>query len=378
MLGVSKSEESNEMLGRLMHGVARVMGWTAKHLSFNFPGLLADIASKVRKRGTHIEDAFMFPTQEMQTGRPTQGQRRGAETAIPSHAVAIRMEGLVGLHRDQADAPRKRGAPMLYKWRGGIDDLPSSRPLPSSDLLVAERHDGGACLRIQVACRYHLVVVSMDASKHPHANVYPNSGKEPDHAFRLIRIVPYCQKNIDICMDYMESKIPKESEDADLELTDDDWKELLGTFIDPDILEWIHECSGNPSGGGIPTRLPQRSDGRGQKRSGQEAYIREFGQTNRGGRKKKKGRNNYYARRIGTSKTARQASAANKARDDRAKARARRKNEEDRRAREEAEALSAPAIPIAASSDEEDDPNYEPRRGPRGQRLRGGTQLGRG
>ena len=122
----------------------------------------------------------MFPTQEMQTGPATKGQRKGgvgSTNAIPSHAVAVRFKDLVGLHIDSADAPRKRGAPMLYIPRRAMSDLPGPRPLPSSDLLVFEGPEGGVCLRIQVATLHHVAIVSVDPTLHPHANVFPESGR---------------------------------------------------------------------------------------------------------------------------------------------------------------------------------------------------------
>ena len=408
VLGLHKRPEDNIMLKKIMFKVARMMGWAAERISKNFPGLLKDISKKVRRKGMEHEDAFMFPTQYMQLGRgPKRGECRGAETAIPSHAVAVRMDGLVGLHCDDADSKRKKGAPMLYVMGAKKKVDPHKvdpHPLPNTDLLISATKDGGACVRVQTACPHHMAVICFNAADHLHSNFFENDGTEPlCKEMFLVRIVPYCKEGIDRYMDAFEATMPpKENEEMEVE----DWEKMIpkGDGVQASALRNVMllegilkttQCSGILPSPNPPPRTRQQkrqaNGSEGSETSRYDVYLKEFGQPSREGRKEMKGQNNFYETRetSGTNRAKKAAEAKrrkerkdrlrkrNKAKEEREKEAKKAERKRQRAGERAEEGLREPRTGRRIRGGErpraEREPPREPRRSPRNTRSGSGS-----
>lgn len=204
VLGLDDDERKDNLLFDVMCAAGNAMGIAAVELNKNFRGVLDEAHHKVCRMGTFWEDYFMHPTRDMQLlGERcyTLAKKRRVRGVIPSHAVAVRLEGLVGLHCDVDDAPRSM--PMIYLARRGCGRN------KMSDLLVFENRHGGACLRIQTECPGHMCVVILDASKHLHANVQPPKSNGTMNS-DFIRIVPCCKRGIDECTDCVAAGMPSD------------------------------------------------------------------------------------------------------------------------------------------------------------------------
>lgn len=200
LLGVTGNEKKDALLDSFMDTTAAVMGLAAKDISNHFPGILRDMSDRVRGKGTLMEDVFVYPRPEKQVS----GSKRkgGAESIIPSHAVAVRLEGLVGFHADTDDAPRDMGSPMIYSSRGRKRNR-------ASDLIIFADRYGGTCVRVQVQCEHHTCYVMFDASKHPHSNIL----QDQDACLggqKFVRIVPYCKQNIDNYLECYSHGMPSD------------------------------------------------------------------------------------------------------------------------------------------------------------------------